>query len=372
MSCARVECTGGGDGESMMERADPPDFDRFLAAIKGGHADRVPVAEALVDNGIKAAVLGRPVLNLADDVAFWAKAGYDFICLPSGLLDPGQTVDGDRPLGSREDSYVPATGQVQWANEGQGVIRGIGDVEAYPWPSVEQLIPDHLSEVAPLLLDGMKVVVTTGKVFTAAWQLMGFESFCFAVYDKPALVETLLKRIARLQLAAYERICEIDSIGGFWFSDDMAHADGMMVSPEILRRHVFPWYAEMVRLAHHHGKIAIFHSDGRLWRVMDDILACGFDALHPIEPKAMDIEEVRERTEGRIALIGNIDLDYPLTTGTPEAVRAQVRERIAALAPDGGYLVGSSNSIPDWVPVANYLAMLQATFDYGTYPVGLA
>ncbi|HUW11016.1 MAG TPA: uroporphyrinogen decarboxylase family protein [Anaerolineae bacterium] len=372
MSCARVECTGGGDGESMMERADPPDFDRFLAAIKGGHADRVPVAEALVDNGIKAAVLGRPVLNLEDDVAFWAKAGYDFICLPSGLLDPGQTVDGDRPLGSREDSYGPAAGQVKWASEGQGVIRSIGDVEAYPWPSVEQLIPDHLSEVAPMLPDGMKVVVTTGKVFTAAWQLMGFESFCFAVYDKPALVETLLKRIARLQLAAYERICEIDSVGGFWFSDDMAHADGMMVSPEILRRHVFPWYAEMVRLAHHHGKIAIFHSDGRLWRVMEDILACGFDALHPIEPKAMDIEDVRERTEGRIALIGNIDLDYPLTTGTPEAVRAQVRERIAALAPDGGYLVGSSNSIPGWVPVPNYLAMLQATFDYGTYPVNLA
>jgi uroporphyrinogen decarboxylase len=214
-------------------------------------------------------------------------------------------------------------------------------------------------------------VVTTGKVFTAAWQLMGFESFCFAVYDRPELVETLLVRIARLQFAAYERICELDWVGGFWFSDDMAHADGLMVSPDILRRHVFPWYKRMVELAHWQGRIAIFHSDGRLWTIMDDILACGFDALHPIEPKAMDIEEVRERTGGKIALIGNIDLDYPLATGTPEAVRAQVQERIAALAPGGGYLVGSSNSIPDWVPVGNYLAMLQATFDYGCYPISI-
>ena len=54
------------------------------------------------------------------------------------------------------------------------------------------------------------------------------------------------------------------------------------------------------------------------------------------------------------------------------AVRAQVRERVAALAPAGGYLVGSSNSIPDWVPVENYVAMLQAAFDYGRYPIPVA
>ena len=356
----------------MIQRPDPPDFERFLAAIRGGHTERVPVAEALVDNSIKAAVLGRPILSLADDVAFWETAGYDFICLPSGLLDPGQTVGADRPLGARHDGYDVEPGAVHWADEGQGQIRRLADVEAYPWPDVENLIPNHLVEVARLLPVGMKVVVTTGKVFTAAWQLMGFESFCFAVYDSPALVETLLDRIARLQIAAFERICEMDAVGGFWFSDDMAHADGMMISPDVLRGQVFPWYAEMVGLAHRHGKIAIFHSDGQLWKVMEDIIACGFDALHPIEPKAMDIEDVRERTAGRLALIGNIDLDYPLTTGTPEAVRAQVRERIVALAPGGGYLVGSSNSIPDWVPVRNYLAMLQATFDYGTYPISLA
>ena len=362
----------GWSSEQMIERPDAPDFDRFVATVRGGHGGRVPVAEALVDNVTKAAILGRRILNLADDVAFWEKAGYDFVCLPSGLLDPGQTVGAGRPLGARQDGYDVDPGVVHWADEGQGQIRRLADVEAYPWPSVEDLIPDHLVGVDPLLPDGMKVVVTTGKVFTAAWQLMGFESFCFAIYDSPSLVETLLERIASVQFAAYERICEMDSVGGFWFSDDMAHADGLMISPDVLRRHVFPWYAEMVALAHRHGKIAIFHSDGRLWKVLDDIMACGFDALHPIEPKAMDIEEVRERTAGKLALIGNIDLDYPLTTGTPEAVRAQVKKRIAALAPDGGYLVGSSNSIPGWVPVENYVAMLQATFDYGGYPIGLS
>jgi len=44
--------------------------------------------------------------------------------------------------------------------------------------------------------------------------------------------------------------------------------------------------------------VFIFHSDGRLWEVLEDLIAIGINALHPIEPKAMDIVEVRERTRG--------------------------------------------------------------------------
>jgi uroporphyrinogen decarboxylase len=329
----------------------------------------VPVAESLIDNRIKAAVLGRPILTLADDVAFWEKAGYDYVCLPSGILDPGQTISAESKLGARNDSYSKDDADARWAAESRGQIACLADLEVYAWPDVESLVPAHLTEVAHCLPDTMKVIVTTGKLFTAAWQLMGFEAFCLATYDGPKLVEALFDRISHLQFAAYTRICEMDVVGGFWFTDDVAHADGLIVSPEILRRYVFPWYGQMVEMAHQSGKIAIYHSDGQLWKVLDDIIACGFDALHPIEPKAMNIVEVRCRSKGKLSLIGNIDLHYPLTTGTPSAVQAQVRERILALAPAGGYVVGSSNSIPHWVPVENYLAMLQATFDYGGYPI---
>jgi uroporphyrinogen decarboxylase len=353
----------------MIQRPDRPDFERFQVAIRGGRADRVPVAEALVDNSVKAAVLGRPIQRLADDVAFWEKAGYDFVCLSSGILELGKTVSAERTLGVLDDRYDEGDRAIEWAEEGSGQIRNMADVESYPWPAVETLVPAHLTEVGRYLPEGMKTIATTGKVFTAAWQLMGFEAFCLAIHDQPDLVTALFDRIARLQFAGYARICEIATVGGFWFSDDIAYAEGLMVSPHFLRENLFPWYARMVELAHQSDKIAIFHSDGRLWQVLEDIIACGFDALHPIEPKAMDILEVRRRTAGKLSLIGNIDLDYPLTTGTPTAVRAQVRERIADLAPAGGYLVGSSNSIPDWVPVENYVAMLEAAFAYGRYNV---
>ena len=74
----------------------------------------------------------------------------------------------------------------------------------------------------------------------------------------------------------------------------------------------------------------IFHSDGKVWEVIPDLIALGVNALHPIEPKAMDINEVKARFGGKLALIGNIDMDI-LARGTPAAVKAQVRQRIQGL-----------------------------------------
>jgi uroporphyrinogen decarboxylase len=128
---------------------------------------------------------------------------------------------------------------------------------------------------------------------------------------------------------------------------------------------------ELASIAHQAGMPFILHSDGKLWQVLDDLVALGLDALHPIEPKAMDINTVKQRYGHRLALFGNIDLGYTLTRGTPDEVRAEVRRRIRDLAPGGGYAVGSSNSVTHYVPLANFNAMREATFDYGAYPIHL-
>ena len=105
--------------------------------------------------------------------------------------------------------------------------------------------------------------------------------------------------------------------------------------------------------------------------MLPDIVDCGFTALHPIEPKAMDIDWVKREYGRRLCLIGNIDLGYTLTRGTPAEVDAEVKERIRTVAPGGGYCVGSSNSVTDYVPLENYNAMREAAFRYGRYPISL-
>ena len=62
---------------------------------------------------------------------------------------------------------------------------------------------------------------------------------------------------------------------------------------------------------------------------------------------------------------------HPDPRDTPAEVRAEVRQRIRDLAPGGGYAVGSSNSVPEYVPLANFNAMREATLQYGRYPIAV-
>jgi 5-methyltetrahydrofolate--homocysteine methyltransferase len=115
----------------------------------------------------------------------------------------------------------------------------------------------------------------------------------------------------------------------------------------------------------------IFHSDGDCTEVMEDFIDCGFHGFNPIQPNAMDIVEVKKRWGKKLCLIGNINLDSTLTLGTPDDVRAEVYERIRTIGPGGGYMVSSSNSITDYVPPENMKALLDATYEYGRYPIQL-
>ena len=55
----------------------------------------------------------------------------------------------------------------------------------------------------------------------------------------------------------------------------------------------------------------------------------------------MDIADLKSKIGDRVCLIGNIDLGYTLTRGTPDEVRVEVRQRIRDCAPGGGDMVGS-------------------------------
>jgi uroporphyrinogen-III decarboxylase len=91
--------------------------------------------------------------------------------------------------------------------------------------------------------------------------------------------------------------------------------------------------------------------------------------IHPIQPSAMDIKQVKAGYGHRVCILGNVDLDYTLTLGTPAEVDQEVKEKIEALAPGGGYIIASANSLPDYCKTENVLAMAQAIERYGKYPV---
>jgi len=348
-----------------------PNFERVRTVLlRTGEPDRVPLGDISVHPILKMGVLGRPVRTPEDEVAFWAAAGFDYVPLEQGL----QLTDVIRrqSMHEVEAQYAADTSDTQvrsWATEGKGLIATRADWEAFRWPDPDTLDYSTFRRTGSLLPPRMKVVAALGKVFTCVSWLMGLEGLSFALADDPELVATVFEQVGRFQHRVLENILRFDCVGAVWHADDIAFKTQLLVNPRVLRQQVFPWYAKMNQLAHATGVPVVYHSDGALQEVVEDIIGCGFDGLNPIEPPAMDITAIKQQFGKRISIIGNIDLGYTLTRGTPDEVRTEVRQRIRDLAPGGGYAVSSSNSVPEYVPLANFNAMREATFEYGRYPI---
>jgi uroporphyrinogen decarboxylase len=198
------------------------------------------------------------------------------------------------------------------------------------------------------------------------WEMMGFEGFSMALFENPELIDELNNRLGELVLSMFEYFAQSDIVDILWISDDIAYTNDLLMGPDVLDRYFFSWLKKIGNLAKKYNKPLIYHTDGVLWDVFDRIVECGVNALHPIEPKAMDIKDVKERYGDKLCLIGHVDVDL-LCRGSKEDIRNKVRENIEKAAFNGGYCIGSGNSIPDYVNFENYMALLEASKEFGKY-----
>lgn len=365
------------------KRPHEPDFGRLRKALLlEGEPDWVPLVELDVEKEVKAAFLGKPVEDLASEVEFYYKAGYDFVPLQVGIRSIVEFRAGQHQVRTKSRLGMPSrTGesaysvysqgaqQRYWAEEGTGLIVSDREFEEFPWPTMQDLDLSILDDAARILPAGMKLIPVMGYIFLPAWRMMGFEHFCLSLSNNPGLVERLVNLFAALEYEIAKRAVEHPAVGAVWIGEDLAYSTSLLIAPRHFRRLLFPWYKRIGDLCKAHDLPLIQHSDGRLYEVLDDIIDCGFNAIHPIEPKAMDINYLKRTVGDRLCLIGNIDLGYTLTLGTPEDVENEVRQRITEVGVGGGYCVGSSNSVTEYVPIANYEAMRKAVFKHGRYPV---
>jgi uroporphyrinogen decarboxylase len=148
-------------------------------------------------------------------------------------------------------------------------------------------------------------------------------------------------------------------------TDDMAFKTAPLFSPQVFREVIQPRYRRVA------PKIAIpwvVHSDGNLLPILDDLLSLGIAGLHPIEKGAMDIRAMKRDYGDRLCLLGNVDLNI-LGMGTPAEVEREVRGLIQDVAPGGGYILTSGNSLASYVRPENVLVMVDAVQKYGWYPM---
>lgn len=342
-----------------------PDFERLRKALYCGRPDRVPLAEITIDEEAKEKFLGRSVNDLSADIEFYVRAGYDYMTL-------GRRIAGFPPVwdAARLNNYYEVQRQTAQGTS-KGTISNWDDFNSYPWPKPEDLDFRILDKAREMLPEKMKVVRYLGPVFQMAWMLMGFEAFSFQLTDNPDLVEAMMERIFEIVCHELEDALQRDIVGAVWYGDDIVLKDRLLVSPAFLRRNFFPRLKSIVDACRKKDIPLIYHTDGDISEVLEDIINSRVNALHPVDPTAMDIYLVKKKVNGRLCVIGNIDVEL-LTVGTPEQVAEDARKHIVLLAPDGGYAMGSGNSIPRTVKIENYRAMLETTLAYGKYPIAPA
>jgi uroporphyrinogen decarboxylase len=91
---------------------------------------------------------------------------------------------------------------------------------------------------------------------------------------------------------------------------------------------------------------------------MDDIIDdMKYDAKHSFEDAIIPIEQAYEKWGGRISLLGGIDVDF-MCRSNPEQIRRRCQAMLAKTSNSGGYALGTGNSVPEYVPYENYLAMI--------------
>ncbi len=352
-------------------------FERVRRALlRQGEGDRVPLFELSIHKDIKAEILGHPVSGLQDEVEFWRAAGYDFVSTRAGVRS---VVRGFHPAVKewqrthQRQEFDQAT--EGWAMVEKGIIDDRQDFKDFPWPQPEELaghndsdtLDEYLTKLANLLPTDMKLLVQLGYIFMGAWQLLGFENFFVKLKTDPELVKDTIDWLGSSQLAVLEVLLQHDCVGVIWLPDDLCFNSGPLMRPKLYEQLIYPWYVRTVERCHQANIPVGLHSDGDLTLLLPGLIDCGFDCIHPFEPPMNDIVAIKRKWGKRIAVAGNIDLKETLCAGRPEDVAAEVREKMATLAPGGGWLLGSSNSIPDFVPIDNYRALLAAGLKYGKY-----
>ncbi|HOH08974.1 MAG TPA: hypothetical protein PLF89_15730, partial [bacterium] len=133
-----------------------PDFGRLRTTLMGGKADRVPLMELGIDEGVMGQFLGRPLQNLQDKIDFYRLAGYDYIKLaPVINMNPGAAV----PQGGLRRSEATDLDRARnWGTESKGVITSWEEFERFEWAEVSDSALRWFDEAEKIMPPEMRVI----------------------------------------------------------------------------------------------------------------------------------------------------------------------------------------------------------------------
>ena len=263
----------------------------------------------------------------------------------------------------------------------------IDDLEKYPWPDPcapglgegAQATAKRLYEDTDLALMGR----FGAPIVQTAIYMMGFQRWLECSAYETEFAGALLDRITdisiaadRVGLEATARCLQILKVSG----DDFGMQTGPLYSPVTFRELILPRIARRWRAAREYLDEVnppvqlMFHSCGGIRPYIGDLIDIGMQILDPVQPLAagMDSAELKAEFGDRLTFHGGVDEQHVLPFGTVQDVIDEVRLRLAAFAPGGGYILAPSHYVQADTAPENLVAMCRAAHQFGRYPIDVS
>lgn len=326
------------------QTARTPKKERLLLTLKGDWDGDMPVFEYQIEGEHIWNALGRKLLakslwelSGAQAVTFAKKIGLDAIGRPTFYKKDGNT------LASFWGSF---RNRAEWS----GVRRELDP----PTPDTAMI------EEYAAALDGTGIGFWTqaeaglGRLF----RLMGAEALATNAADDPGVIVDYMEYATAENLRYLEAVLNypVDMV---IVSDEIAGANGLSVSPEMLDQFWFPYVRRIVAFLAERGCTVVFRSMGDIGAALPGLIESGFDAVMPLQPFAMDIGRTIEKFGDALGLIGNVDPGGLLAHGTTEQVATEIGGMLQKYRRNcRRFVLAAAGAISGEVPVRNYVGML--------------
>ncbi len=232
-------------------------------------------------------------------------------------------------------------------------------------PTDERRYVGFLMDVDRERKAGRMIFPKVGGLYCRSHFMRREEQLLLDMLEDEIFCHDLFRRVSgHLTQVALEELRRSNSWdAGIWFYDDSASLRAPMFSPSLWERYFLPRYSEMIEKLRSAGcRHFYLHSDGNIGPFLPLMIEAGLEGFNPLEPRCLDIFELRRRYGNRIVLFGGMCNTRVLPSGDKAAIENMVK-CLVELGRDGGLVIGSA-SIGDDISPESYDFYIQSIERY--------
>ena len=207
-------------------------------------------------------------------------------------------------------------------------------------------------------------------MFEMAWHMVGLEKFMIDMSLGEPYVGALLDRVLEFSAGVGKRLVEL-GVDSVWTGDDFGSQTGMLISPRMWREIFKPRFAELFAelKAANPEVLVMYHSDGAIAPILDDLVEIGMDVFNPVQPNVPGHEPqaLKARLGDRLSFWGAIDQQHLLPNGTPDEIEQDVAHKIDILGAGGGYMCSPAHIVQADTSMENVEAFIRAVQTHRVY-----